>query len=123
MRTLVIGLVGALSMAAGPLAAQDNGAFDIWSGNGYLRNCSAAVDSENAFRLGVCFGYLDGWLERDSAFDKQRLVCRPQTANNQQLMDVVLKYLRDNPQDRHKPIAQHLLNSLPAAFPCLRAAD
>lgn len=118
MRRIMIGLVFALTTVGTPLAAQEKGGFDIRSGNGFLKICSSEIDASNAFRLGVCFGYLDGWLERDSAFEHQKLICRPPGVSNRQAMDVVLKYLRDNPQNRHEPMATHFLNSLRAAFPC-----
>ena len=98
--------------------AQD-GRFDIWTGNGFLQNCAdERATAENSFRLGICYGYLEGWLARDEGSPKFRLVCRPPTATNGQVMAVLIKYLRENPAKRHLPIDTAIIEGLSAAFPC-----
>ena len=110
-------IAAALFSFSGKVAAQDDG-FDIWTGNGFLRNCSGDINAENSFRLGICFGYLDGWLARDAATPEFRFVCRPPSVPNGQVMDVLLKYLRENPETRHNSIDGAIVVALSGAFPC-----
>ncbi|OGA05844.1 MAG: hypothetical protein A2W68_08690 [Betaproteobacteria bacterium RIFCSPLOWO2_02_64_14] len=44
--------------------------------------------------------------------------CLPHYATRQQLADVVTKYLRDNPAERHQPAQFLVLEALATAFPC-----
>ena len=44
--------------------------------------------------------------------------CPPDNSTTQQYFDIFMKYLRDNPQQRHKPFTYLLMTSLSKAFPC-----
>lgn len=107
------------ALVSSSLHAAPGEGFDMFTGNGFLQNCSQTLTSENGFRLGVCFGWLMGFLDQDGLKPaNQRYICRPVDAPNRQLMDVVLKYLRENPEKRHWPIPMLAQNALVGAFPC-----
>ncbi len=101
-----------------PAMAEANAPFDVFTGNGFLENCSQKPSSTNGFILGVCAGYLSGLEDRDGLREKERFICRPGNSTNKQMMDVVLQYLRNHPEDRHGSIKYLAHNALLAAFPC-----
>lgn len=105
------------------------------SGNALYSACG----SENAVELGFCLGFLLGAIEGESygAFitlmrtepetetsEMNRMInfflghCVPPDATNEQLRDVVLRYLGNHPEDRHFPARGLIWNALVEAFPC-----
>jgi hypothetical protein len=57
----------------------------------------------------------------DLKFDKSRklfLPCTPDGVTALQVTDVVIKYLRENPAQRHLPAASLVVDALHHAFPC-----
>ena len=56
----------------------------------------------------------DGLVPLDSISNH----CLPGNVTRRQLMDVVTKYLRDNPAQRHLPAPGLVVSALEAAFPC-----
>lgn len=111
--------IAANSVNVAAVSAQE-GTFDVFTGNGFLQTCSGTLADENAFRLGICFGWLSGFVDRDrlAAGIETRRICQPAKSTNGQLMDVVLKYLRDHPSERHLPISILAYSALIEAFPC-----
>ncbi|MGR3524891.1 MAG: Rap1a/Tai family immunity protein [Paracoccaceae bacterium] len=127
--TLVASL--ALSMAV----AQDAAAQQI-SGNDLY---SACQDAEGGVRLGFCVGYLIGATEgqswgaflvlnqiaaTDGAEEANERInfflrhCVPADASNQQLRDVAIQYLEQNPASRHLPARGLIWQAYLEAFPC-----
>lgn len=117
-RKFAIMVAAVTTTLMGQGAVAQDGRFDIWTGNGFLQTCRDQINVENAFRIGMCFGYLDGWLSRDAASMEDRSVCRPKNVPNRQLMDIILKYLENNPEKRHLMIDYAIHGSLSQAFPC-----
>ena len=58
---------------------------------------------------GFAYGYITGI---------SNMVCRPKGTTNQQMYDVVKKYLVQNPQVRHENMGDIVLTALNEAFPC-----
>lgn len=46
-------LLACTPYGAGSAAAQDNQSFDLFTGNGFLVNCSQTPNGGNGFRLGI----------------------------------------------------------------------
>lgn len=113
MRSFLIGLALTFLSSAQPSEAQSI------SGNALLRTCT----SENPAQAGFCIGYLIGQIEGQNwggflffqrsgidllAEDFNSLAnttfghCIPPHATNEQLRDVVVKFLNENPATRHE---------------------
>jgi Rap1a immunity proteins len=68
---------------------------------------------------GLCTGYI--WGVVDVFVDAKRMFCVPQGnsgVRTDQLLDVVLLYLRDHPETRHQPAPALVINALKEKFPC-----
>lgn len=127
--TLVASL--ALSMAV----VQDAAAQQI-SGNDLYTACQEVDDM---VKLGFCVGYLIGATEgqswgaflvlnqiaaTDGAEEANERInfflrhCVPADASNQQLRDVAMQYLEQNPASRHLPARGLIWQAYLEAFPC-----
>jgi Rap1a immunity proteins len=87
------------------------------TGNDLLRLCSG----NEAFETNVCTGYIEG-VRDGSMFATVSLKAKPffsvpEKVSSDQLRDVVVKYLRDNPGTRHKPAGMLTIFALKEAFP------
>jgi Ssp1 endopeptidase immunity protein Rap1a len=81
-----------------------------WTGNDILSKCN----DENTFPTGTCMGYILGVFD---VLELEQSTC-PGPATNGQKVDVVLKYLRENPAIRHSIAPILLLTAAKDAFPC-----
>jgi len=83
-------------------------------GNILLARCSAQD-------VKSCSVYLDGFADalRESPGDT-RPACVPDSVNGLQLRDVVIKLLRDEPQNRQQPAARLVMRAYAKAWPCHR---
>jgi hypothetical protein len=86
-------------------------------GNDLLRYCS----SHQSFELNFCTGYIEG-VRDGLMFACKRLKTEPFFAvptevKSDQLKDIVVKYLRDNPETRHKQAGMLTFLALEQAFP------
>lgn len=98
-----------------------------------------ACQSDDPVLAGFCIGYIISQIEGQSfgAFTVLNQIqeaenaaeintrigmflnyCAPDTASNEQLRDVAINHLRDNPQTRHDPARFEVWRALMAAFPC-----
>ena len=50
--------------------------------------------------------------------DGKRFYCLPDEATNGQMYEVVMKYLRDNPEQLHTPFRFLIVLAFEKAFPC-----
>lgn len=103
----------AISPFCGPVTAA---AFT--TGNELLRDC----EPTNALSL-HCLGYINGFrlgfgfvMNRWQIEPKE--MCIPDGVTNGQIRDVVLQYIRENPQTSHESSQFLILWSLSKAFPC-----
>ncbi len=53
-----------------------------------------------------------------AAFPERRRSCIPENVTNGQVSDVVIKYLRDHPEERHILAAILVVKAMAEAFPC-----
>ncbi|MTJ05053.1 MAG: hypothetical protein FH759_10230 [Sediminimonas qiaohouensis] len=121
-------LCGLLGYATAPFAQQI-------SGNELLETCT----SDNQVLAGFCVGYIIGYSEgapwgvalaadnmpaETGTPDVNTLVgkvtgsCVPADASNDQLRDVVIKYMQENPASRHESARALIWRAYAAAFPC-----
>jgi hypothetical protein len=106
---------------------------DLRNGNKLLADCGAALaivdggeqslDTSRLIGAGLCLGFMQGiGLMNDfyqiSALKGAALFCRPNGVNNGQTARIVVKYLRDHPEELHKDELSLTLTALRAAFPC-----
>lgn len=119
----------AASLFAGPANAQQV------SGNSVYEACR----SDGSVQLGFGIGYILGVIEGESfgafvvlkqgqpnltAKEGNELIngfmghCIPSDASNEQLRDIVLRYLADHPGERHHPARGLIWSSMKAAFQC-----
>jgi Rap1a immunity proteins len=87
------------------------------TGNDLLRFCS----SHEAFETNMCTGYIegvrDGLMFATVSLKSKPFFSVPNKVSSDQLRDVVVKYLRDNPETRHKPAGMLTIFALKEAFP------
>lgn len=125
-------VVTSLLLATVPLAANS----EPLDGNTVYESCVAEGDD---IRAGFCLGYLIGLVEGQpfGAFlvlkqampdDSVKEIsdvsnqffrhCIPASVSNRQIVDVVVGFLRDNPQSRHESARILALQAFQQAFPC-----
>jgi len=88
------------------------------TGNDLLKWCESTDDIDRAF----CLGYIIGVTDLDGAdgsmFPERRRSCVAEGANNGQVRDVVVKYLKDRPEERHILAAILIVKAMVQTFPC-----
>jgi hypothetical protein len=82
------------------------------SGNALYDNCEPTA-------LPTCGAYIFGVLDLMAQTNGQLFAhCLPDKATGKQLIDVVVKWLRENPAERHYSAASNIQVALQQAFPC-----
>jgi hypothetical protein len=97
--------LGFLSLACPAIAGFDDG-------NKLLQVCTSKV----AFEQGLCYGLITGYFEgMQTAY-----TCSKAGPNvtRRQVLDVVIKFLKDNPADRHLPGMTLAWRAFYVAFDC-----
>ena len=107
------------------LAANPSAPEPTRTGSALLSWCEKyEAGAENEYS-GLCVGYVMGVSEMVKTMPPnaaREFACPPENATNDQTVRVVLKYLRDNPEQLHKARLTLTLDSLRAAFPCSQVA-
>ena len=105
------------------------------SGNQLYAVCTSSDQATSAFCIGYVIGETEGQFlgglmlylnshpeSRDSDYNDHASrvfgYCVPKNASNAQLRDVVVKFLRENPERRHETARFLVMESYVAAFPC-----
>ena len=107
------------------------------SGNEFLSQCvviekaDATMSNSSTIEIlqgNLCMMYIRGvgdgmemqksYLEYTTGAKFQSAYCVPDGVNSQQLVRVVLKYIRNNPDVAHAPTAELIMKSWAVAFPC-----
>ena len=86
----------------------------FYSGNDLFGYCAGEVRNSDH-----CLGYTTGIVDAlasGSIFGWK--ACVPEQVSAAQVRDIVVKYLQDNPQDRHYSAAAIAAKALSIAFPC-----
>jgi hypothetical protein len=111
MRMLLLTLLLVLGVSGGGARA----AFD--DGNSLLSKCSGT----DYYSEGICDGYIRGVADAFEAaanFFKPFKSCVPNGITQKQLVDVAVKFLKDNPQERHTSSAAQVFVAMNKAWPC-----
>lgn len=94
-------------------ATSDDG---VYTGNQLLDDCEA-VNADLSF----CLGFIRGASDLNDLMDvieNRHTFCLPDHVTLGQAKDVVLRYLREHPADRHLPGAALVIGAMRSAFPC-----
>jgi hypothetical protein len=95
------------------------------SDNIQLGNVFYSVCKE-AQRRGACSLYLRGIIEgiqiQARANKQPGLFCPPQGASVEQALDLLLKFMAEKPEERHRPSPTLAATALKAAWPCSKAS-
>jgi len=67
----------------------------------------------------ACDAYVDGFSDAIEAGGKDHaLACIPKAATGTELRDVLIKFLKDNPQDQHLKAGTLATRAFAKAYPC-----
>ena len=120
MRAIVLG-VGFIVCASAFAQAEEDSRM-------LLQACRAAVKQMDGAKVfaqevsdaGFCGGYTIGFNEglRIAVERTKVKYCLPGGLTGEQTVRVVEKYLRENPQELHKPMRINALAAFSKAFPC-----
>ena len=119
MRTVLLTVVVLAIFAVGATTQDDS-----TTGIALLRDCEESLRASGDFaRAQYCSGVVEGtartlaFLARENALTAMQ-VCVPEDASGDQLVQVVLQYLSERPQELHLPDAELVAAALAAAYPC-----
>ena len=87
-------------------------------GNGFYAKCANPEDINKALCPAYVAGLHDmaGYLWASGRVRAE--VCPSAAVTVPQYVDILLKYLRDNPEQRHKPTGELMWTAASKAFPC-----
>lgn len=109
-----------LAFQPAPQSPEDQPEPVINTGAGLLENCTFDAGSSQAdveFHLGLCIGFIKGvtnsWAEQNPG-----KIYPSDTANNEQLRDLVVNWLRAHPESLDRPAVGSVLSATTEAFPC-----
>jgi hypothetical protein len=117
-----------LALSPAPLSAEDE-SF-LATGNDFLSNCDASGDLKELVCLGYVRGYISGHISGTMSAryvisswgrkttDLPQSFCLPTNFDYKQVVDVVLRFLRDKPNLRHEPLGLLMHHALRTGFPC-----
>lgn len=105
-------------LVIGMLLAFDAQAAFI-SGNELMRQCAEFEKRRGTFEDGLCGGFVTGVADvAANSLVRGYRVCFPKQVVTGQLTLVVIKYLREHPEDLHYGADSLVLTALEGAFPC-----
>ena len=88
------------------------------SGNDLLRFCTSDANSaEQSFCLGYLHGLVDGVMGLRVTERRPQVFELPEGVDILQVRDVVVKFLKENPKDRHLGAVALVLKALTLAYP------
>lgn len=108
--------------ASVPTMAQNISQTMLVSGNDLYGRCTSDPrDSEYVANLGFCRGYIYAAADffATIAAEADRSSCHKAGVSNRQIVDLVIKYLRENPEKRNMPANYAVIEVMPALMsPC-----
>lgn len=127
MRPTFLALLTAAAVLTTPSHA-DSETSPLTTGNGFLDFCR-----NDSNRL-LCTGFMNGFhtgamnaslvisMREAGTYEeykkKYKPYCAPDAANAEQLLDIALEHMKNNPQDRHNQTGLLIIVALRRAFPC-----
>lgn len=101
---------------AAPAAAEEK-ARAFRDGNSIYEICSTNTPTSTAQCVSYTLGAMDMLLAFQSV-GSEAMFCLPEKARPQQLSDILVKHLRDHPEERHFSAAGAMISAMSNAFPC-----
>lgn len=92
--------------------------MDISDGNKFLAACRQDNGHLNATDIGLCYGYIRGYVDRDIMESADRLACYPANVTQGQILDVILRFIENDPKNRHLPTLWLSGQAVHNAWPC-----
>jgi hypothetical protein len=115
IRTIAAAIAVAISASAA--AAED--------GNSWAAKCQPVGQrstTKEAMEFMNCTGYARGVADSIQlwwgAEGDKAPACIPEKAKTQQLLDIGLRFIRENPAERHLPVSALLMRAFRVAWPC-----
>ncbi|MBX7480957.1 Rap1a/Tai family immunity protein [Qipengyuania qiaonensis] len=95
------------------------------NGNILLERCRPGVDDPSTqILVGNCYGYVAGAVDTFEILQSAKIIdryyCMPNGVSVEQLAAITVKYLNDNPSERHNIGSSLILKALIQSFPCDR---
>lgn len=95
----------------------------IWSGNELHKLCQSYQGANRLPEGAGCSFYISGSaqtliMHEDMESSVLRQPCPGKGVTNEQIVDVVVKWLNDHPENRELPAPYIIMESLKKAFPC-----
>lgn len=112
MRAVLLAL--ALTLVSTGVSAQARIGISWADGN----DLNAACNSENTYDQGFCLGFAIAIAATATAVAPK--ACIPTGVKRSQLRDILVKYLDDHPERRHKSAEFLAIEAFVRAFPCLQ---
>jgi hypothetical protein len=109
----------AVIVVAATLSPEADAQINLGTGNGFYGNCNEAKGTQRE----ICVAYLYGVAEGDHYWWRRGGSRPPRCGPNvtiEQALDVLLKFLRDNPAERPRSIVELHVRAMSSAFPCPR---
>jgi hypothetical protein len=94
---------------------------DIGSTHGYLDLCKfidgGAKTTADYMDWGFCDGWTRGYVEA-MMLQSHPPACPPQTSTTDQGVHIIMKYIKDHPEQMHLPTPIIAMRAFKSAFPC-----
>ncbi len=116
-KALLAGMIFLTSTALPSQVSDRNVVVSDLDGNRLLQICSASKDSHSDFCSGFIVGARDGAVLATKLRDAKAILDVPVEVKQEQMVAVLVKYLNDHPEERHKPAALLVIFALSKAFP------
>jgi hypothetical protein len=107
------------------MAAQGAAATSFYGGNRLMAECEKTGQGEslaNATRYSTCVSYLAGVVDTTDAWHEsgrlQGRLCLPKGVSMEQLRQVFLQWMRQNPAEWHYSASSSVMGAFSAAWPC-----
>tara|TARA_R110000803_G_scaffold85370_2_gene151722 strand:+ start:1021 stop:1383 length:363 start_codon:yes stop_codon:yes gene_type:complete len=119
MKRLVLAVILLLNISPALGEPAKLGTGRIYDGNVLHKFCQ---DNKGSLKL-ACTGYVIGVIDTTKAMftvmkQNNNYFCLPSNANIEQAIDVVKKWLIENPSARHEPATSNVWEALAKAWPC-----
>ncbi len=97
-----------------------------YSGNQMMVFCDGTFKGEpnaNSVIAGVCIGYLRGiwgatYVWQETGLLTPKRICVPEDVSVEQLRQVFLDYMHQNPEAWGRPVEPHVVIAIKEAWPC-----
>jgi hypothetical protein len=110
--------VGIMVGTSGSSALGDGtSAREILPGCRALQNSARYEEPAEIFMKGYCIGILEG-VAAVGTLGANRVICMPDKVTNEQLVDVVVRYIETHPERGHVNFTLTALFAMVLAWPC-----